>query len=518
MTAFLALLLLLQQEEFISKAAKGPYLEALDKYEQARNASAGDAVDMLTAIIESSKVEKKECKLKIEISSGNYKRVDFYPYQLRGQSRVKQAATAEPDRALTHLDKAIADFEESVKRGLKASDGPLGDAFLARGNVRVTMAESAEREKAIEILDRAIKDFDDATAHGAAGAGASASAKQRVAALKAAATGVDPEPDFLREWRSLVNSGRFAAAKAHVGAKGGFLTDPKRQQYVKDVDIECDKYMASAAASFLTSLEDAGQLQRLKTMERETFARRFELPDGAELTVARDDFSWCRYVRDTLAVIREGKPFVAALLNHATNSIGIADKGGGVRWYKSVEALAYASVYEDIEKRAEESRNAPADRRAALRKEADELSRQWQDFDARVRQATDKKDYASQIPARDFKPLFERFPVDDDSVKKYATDLLATAAAEDPDRALSEIEDALSKLWDKSERMSLESRRSIVTYRIVAAALRGFLKGSTVDDVTRSTRVLGSDLRGVGGALDVSSFGPKIQQVVEKLR
>ncbi len=470
MLTLVALAALLQDEVFIPKSGKGPYLDALDKYEAALEASASDAVDAMTSILENSKIEKKECRLKIEKSAGDYKRGEFYPYQLRGRSRMKMAEGADRDKAIGLLEKAVADLEESVRRNVKSSEALLDEA------------------------------------------------KAQLKKLKDVAPGVDPEPEFRREWNALVSKSRFTAARDHVASKGGVLGAEKQKQYLADTEKQCADFVADAAKRFLNNLEDLRGVRTLTSMRRETFERDFELPPRADLISSSRELDFASALRPALAKIRDGGAALEPLVEQGVAAAAVVEKGEN-RWFLAIEKLVHEIVYEGIDGRTLKARDAAADQRRVLREECDALSRQWQNFDAKARQAGQANaDFAKSLPARNFAPLFERFPVDDDSIKKVAADIQATADAEDPDRALADIEESLRRLRQRFDRLSVEARRTVVTYHIVAVALRGFLSGRTVDDVVRDLRTLGGELRDVGGATDVKAFGPRVGQVLEKLR
>lgn len=466
----LSALLALQEEKVIGRAAKDPYLAALKKYDEAVESvekNPKHAVKLIDEILGDAKVVEKECKLKIEQRPGDpYKKADFFPYQIRGRAYAKQAETAERESAMELLKKAIDDFKESEARKL-ASSKPLRE----------------DAEKKLQKLKT---------------------------------EGVDPEPEFRRSWQTLLSRGDFAAAKASV-EKADFLSSEKKKQYLGDTESACRELYTADADRFLTSLEMLQGPRGLRSMTNAAFDRGFELTDRKNLIVPHAAYEWCVAVRATLKTLRDGKDALDALLDHAVQS-ALSKDAGSFRWYTAAEALAFELVRDELDKRADEARNAAAEDRKKLRGQAEALVKKWQDFDAKARKAAGTRADFAQMPKREFTSILDKFPVDDESLNKILTQLQGTAEADDPDRALTDVETELDKMLSKFDRLPMETRRAVLTYQIVAAALHGFLLGRTEDDLVRDLKTTARRLREEGGSFEVKSFGPKIQKVFERLK
>lgn len=464
------LLLLPQEEKVIGRAAKDAYLSALKKYEEAADAldtNPKAAEDLLTAILGDGKVVEKECKLKIEMRPGDpYKKADFFPYQLRGRARMKLAESAERERAMVHLTNAIADFKESEARKMPSSKALREDA-----------------EKRLQKLKN---------------------------------TGVDPEPEFRRGWQGQVSRGEFPAAKSAV-EKADFLSAEKKKQYLADTESACRELFAGDVDRFLTSFEMLQGPRGLRSMSVSGFERGFELSDRKNLIVPMSAYDWCESARATLKLHRDGRDVLDALLQHGADA-AMSKDAGSFRWFSAAEAFAVEIVREELDKKADAARTAAAEPRKKLRAEADALVKKWQDWDAKVRKsAASRTDFAA-MPKRDFASILDKFPVDDESLNKIIAQLHASAEADDPERALSDVESELEKMLAKFDRLPMEARRALLTYQIVAAALHAFLLGRSEDDVVRDLRRTAGRLKEEGGSFDVKGWGPKVQRVFERLR
>ena len=75
----------------------------------------------------------------------------------------------------------------------------------------------------------------------------------------------------------------------------------------------------------------------------------------------------------------------------------------------------------------------------------------------------------------------------------------------------------LQKLRSNFSTFSIESRREIVTLEIVTFSLGRFLAGDSVSRVVKDCTILGRDLQGLGGSIEVAEYGPKVQAVFRGL-
>lgn len=467
-----ALMLFLQEppEHSIPILEKERYLKLAKRCKEAEgfiDSRPGEAAQILDSVlgdVASKGLDKVECRLKIEEQRSLWKKYDFFPYQYRGRALMAMADRSNDlDSKRKLMESAAADLNESfTRRGLASSRAYFEEA------------------------------------------------KAKLKKLSDDAPGEDPEVKFKALWRGFISKSQFVQARKHVQSEGGFLSAEKRRKYLEDTERECLDSLALAVEPFLANLEKVRNRESLRAMSRATFDQRFELPERRELVAVTPAYDWCVEVRATLERMRGGEEALDALFDHAVAAVPL-----GARSFEAVEAMAYELVREGIEARAEESRSAPAQKRTELLSQAKLLQRKWQGLDARVRRADGE--FAKRIAPRDFAPLFERFPLDDEDVNKVVAAIQASAEAEDPDRALEEAESALGKMSERWERLSIESRRAILTYRIVAGALRGFLAGRSDDEVLRDLRKLGTQLKDAGGTFEVKGFGPRVEKVVRRL-
>lgn len=110
----------------------------------------------------------------------------------------------------------------------------------------------------------------------------------------------------------------------------------------------------------------------------------------------------------------------------------------------------------------------------------------------------------------------ERYRIDL-SMAAIVARLMKSLEEDDPDLALADVEAYLKRYESKWDEIPKETRRVIVTYRVVAAALRGFLKDRSIDQVTDDLKSWRGKLKDVGGPFDEESFGPKVQEVLRRL-
>ncbi len=475
MAALAAILFALAQEEVtIPRAGRDVYARSVPEAERAAGLVDTDpqgVIDVLDPILDNARIEKRECRIRWEVAPGTYSRwYDFFPYQTRGKAHLKMAEKARdnPEKARALLEKAVKDFQASKDRGLAASGDLLKKAQLAIAGL--SKPETVSRE------------FDD-------------------------------------EWGRLIDAGRFVEARALVESdKGKLLPPDRRKAFLDDTSEKCRLFVDAAAQRFLRNLRQVSSPRQLEMMTPAGFERDFSLPDRSALLDSGllPEYEWALEARAVLAEMRKKKEALEPLLRLAARAVPLAAKD--YDWFGSVEGLACEIVRARLAERAEEARTAPAGRRRELRAEAEALEARWKKFDADVRRAAaGQKKILDQLPSRSFAALLERFPVDVAVGQDIQRALMKTAEAADPDRALTEVLSRLDQLGAGWERLSVESRRELLRYRIVARALRGFLLGGTPERVAADLRLEGADYKAAGGAADEARFGPKVQKVFQLL-
>ncbi len=481
-TAALALLLALQdapEQRTIPRSARDPYAANVPACERAAGMLESDpqgALEILDRILDDVKIESanRECRLRWEVSPGTYgKYYDFFPYQFRGLARMKlgvKAKATDPDRARTLLQGAAADFQISVNRGLRASS----QGYLAE--VRKELASLTDPGAALRI--------------------------------------------FQTDWRKIVDAGRFVEAKKLLESeRGRELADAERKSLADDTDVKCRIAVAAAVQRFLDNLRLVTAPRQLEMVPPATFARDFSLPDRALLVDAGvlPEYLWCLDVVPALKLVLDKKDALEPLLLQAVRAAALAAKAD-FEGFWSLERLGYEVVRGRVSDRADQSLNAPAERRRTLRAEAEALRDRWKRFDAEVRKAgAASQAFLDRLPARDFTAILDRIPVDVAVGDEALASILKSAAAADPDAALVEVQKRLEKIRSGSENLSVESRRDLLRYLIVAAALRALLAGELPDQVVADLKPLGTEFKSLGGAADEARFGPKVQKVFQLL-
>ena len=482
---FLVLGMVPQEKVTISRAGKAPYAKQVPKCMEAAgkiNSNPREAIELLDAVLEDGKVKERECRIRWSLLPGTYSKwYDFFPYRYRAQAKMKLAESADAEKALTYLRGAEMDLAESARRGLASSNNLLSSV---RDRIKTREASLSPDEPDVPE---------------------------------------DPEPKFRKDWTRLLNRNDFIGARNHITKKGRFLSTTKKKGYLEDTDLACVDYVESSVVDFLDTVESIQNLRALEKLSRSSFDRRFELPSDDDLTVVTPSYSWSIQFRDLLWLTRKGgdreKPEVlGALLGHAIKAESIS-KEGEVQAFLSVEKFAHEIVQSGIERRVTASRDAAADSRQEAQKESKALLSQWETFSKNLRKAAKGKSaFLSEIPDRDFTEWMTQFPVDAGELKDLPAKVLKSTQSETPRKALSQIEGEIRGLRERFDTLSIESRRSVVTWQIVVRSMGLFLKGDTVEDAIRDSRSLGSELKRLGGAFEVTSYGPKMKAVFQGLR
>jgi hypothetical protein len=111
-----------------------------------------------------------------------------------------------------------------------------------------------------------------------------------------------------------------------------------------------------------------------------------------------------------------------------------------------------------------------------------------------------------------------RFPREAEGIDALSDSLEAAFSADDPERAFLAVEQSLAGHIDEWDRLTLESRRKIVTLQVVASSLRGLLEGKTPDAIAAGLQGWKERIREVGITNEANRYGPKVAQVLALLR
>lgn len=479
MFAILLLLLAFPQDKVsIPRSGKSAYARTVPKCRDAERKIDSDprgAIEILDSILSDGRIKKRECRIRWETRPGDYSRwYDFFPYQFRARARMKLAESAKPEDALKLLREAKEDLNSSLEHSskFKASEDYLSDI-------------EKEIKRIINLIEV-----------------------------------VDPLPDFQKEWNRMISRDDFSVARGHILKKGDFLTDEQKKKFLAETDQACLDYIGEASTEFLDQLDRVDDVETLQGISRQSFARKFSLPDERQLTTSTPLFKWCVSARETLERARKGREVLPTLFDRSVEAIALP-KEVSISAFLATEKLAFDIVWTGIESRANSSRDELAARRKVLRTEVDDFATLWNGFQGRVLQAAKgKTSFLKEIPERDFSGLWARFPVDAAELKETPSRLYKTIESPDPGRVLGDIGQDMGKLRDRFDTLSIESRRDVVMFEIVTIVLARFLKGETVSNIARDREVkaLGRELKTLGGDFKVTRYGPKVAAVFADLR
>lgn len=409
---------------------------------------------------------------------------EVYQAALRDYAKAAEALDSDPRQALEILGRLLEN-DKVAKRECKirfeqanAGWGPWSDFFpyQLRGRVRLKLADKGENAE--RNLEDAIRDFEESKKRGLASSDPLLKQTQkRLEDLRK----VDPEPEFQREWRRLLGERDFRKAKDHFQTKGGFLSESKRPAYLS----EFRDALGRSVEEFFRALATVSDA-RLPTDL---------LPPREDLLETTPAYDWC----DALMTRLRSDP--GSLLDHA---VAAPDPRGLVY----AERIAFGIVRSRLEALVTKAKNLPAEPRARCVEEVSQLLAQWKSYDAKLG--------TGRLP--ELETIRSRLPVDAPELNALVADLGKTARAENPDRALAEIEARLAKSFESWDRFTVESRAALLTYRIVAAALRGFLRDWSTDRIVSELEPLRAKAREVDGPAPLATYGPKVRKVLERLR
>ena len=445
------LALALQTDFTVSRIEKAEYGAALKKVRDAEALLDSDpraALELLEALL-AGPPAKVEGRLRIETRPGEFSEPQpFFPYQLRGRALAAQARR-DPAGASRLLERAVADLELSVRKGVAASQ-PILDAVRAD-----------------------------------------------LAALKTPAP-VDPEPAFRAAWSDLLRARRFKDARAHVEKAG--LSEERRAAYLRQTDDECRARVGELWLDFVRELRLA-TIDNLRSLGAQDFGARFGLAERAQVCVASPELEWAAGFRDLLDRLRRREEVMEPLLAAAGAAKGEA--------FAPAADLAFAVLEARVREEVEAASTAPREERNRRAAAATALRRRWADW-------AEGRPEAVRARGAALEAWLAKVPVDLEDARRAGEALDATFASERPAAELEKIERDLARLRaDEGRRLSVESRRELLSHLLAAAALRRLLEGKSVGDP--ELKLWAAELKAAGGPIDLSRFGAKLGRALKAL-
>ncbi len=464
MKLLLLALLLVQDSETIPKAHKRAYIRAADDCKKAEALLTSDpkeAIRLLTDILESSSVEERECRLRIEMRSGSYSKwYDFFPYQFRGRAYQALAKkSTDTTEKITFLEKAQKDLAESISRNL-----PSSKTYHATLQTELTTLRNEQLT-------------------------------------------LEKEPPFRRAWRTLIDDGRFAAAKSHVETKGTFLPGEKREAYLSDTEKECQEALKAATLSFYRALRDHPEAESLTRLNSSEYNRRFQLPAKADQITSSFGYRWCRSVLSTLDRLRRGEDILKPLLAHGVEATPLKAP------LVFLEPLAWSVALNQVTTLTNQATNALEKERLALKEKANQIQTTWKEFETKV----EASPMRGKLPIRNFESLFARFPVEWKNSPATLLSLEEALASSEPMSALSAVEKTLVEENSRGKSFTIESRQTILRLQITAGALRILAGYESVEKAVEELAPLGDKWKELGGSNTTSTFGPRVEEILQNL-
>jgi hypothetical protein len=481
MPLLVAALLALQQNQTATRNEKTEYEPAQRACLQAEALVESDprgAIEKLDPLLVNPKLVKIECRLRVELRPSEYTDWSmFLPYQYRGRARLNLAKKAPPEQAQKLAADAVADLEESVKRGIAPSqdflDAAKGELAKAKAAVAAAAAKPAPGEPPKE----------------------------------------DPALKVRPAWQRLVDEKKFKSARATLETEGKALPEADRKALAEDTDRQCRAMLNARLVEFRRTLAGLRTEADLTGLTGAEFDDAFALPAPAELSATVPAYDWAVQQKALLKRVQSKQAPASALLEAALAAAPL-ETAAENPWFRPLEALAFQNLRDAVSARVDQARDAARADRDRLRKEAEDARKQWADFAAKL---DPKFRELHRLDARsaELAKLFDGFPADLAALEKL--DLEAVFRAEAPEAALAALEAELRGHESKAG-VSRESRQRLYTALVTVLSLRGFLEGKEEDAVAQSLGTYRLRLSAVGGPTDPKRFGERVGKVFELLK
>jgi hypothetical protein len=450
-------------------------IDRLEKNDYYRPVVDTRVVEKLDPIIANPKLQKHiESRARMAEATGGYG--DYYlflPYQYRGRARVNLARkAADPELGLKLAQGAVADLEESVRRGVASSE-----EFLKTAKAELEKAKAAVSTSKTPDPPLVVKE--------------------------------DPAALLRASIAPLLASNRFKSARAAAEKDGKDVPDAERKRIAEEVDRRCKTLINEEMFNFRRRFGRLESLSELTEISEGAFDTLFSLPAPEEICVAEPAYDWARSARAAFKDVHARKAGGESLLATAAAAAALDDS----LWFVRTEALGYQGVLEGVRGRVEKAAGLVKAERDPLEAQAAALAAAYtKDF---VGKLDPKKGADLKAHADELKRLLAGFPKD--LPELASIDLEAPLAGASVDADLVKLETDLRSL-EARPGIAIESRRKLYSALVTVGALRALLSGKDEAAAAADLRAWAPKLAAAGGPLDEKRFGPRVEKVFASLK
>lgn len=527
----------------IPKQERSTYVPAVQKYRDAEAALADplECVKRCTELLEDKSVREthRDSLMRIQNTDGSYGDwFLFAPFQLRGRAHLARAEALAPrDRreAAEQVQLAVADFDESFRRGVKSSE-----PFLARArklSLQLKEAGTVPNDRLAEAERRLveIRKLRDQKAPPAIVLDRCEAAAE---AVKGSAYegewGLIRDTSFAAHWSGLADAGRFRAARAAVAKCGGFLAAAGRKDVIEKIDERSRQAALRFHADLRELLPDQDTWAAFVRVPSSEIERRLSLPEAGELDGVDGGLLWARRCREMLLPVRAAADLPAAPAEAFLRSLGVAADlcveaaaqvpDGENRAFAALEALVLDLAVGRLERNVS---GAFAEEPEGLGRRRDESRRVVEAFEKFAARFEKDPPPAVTKHLAQIRAMPDRLPIDPVRIDEIGRRLLDPSDPKGlwgrtPDLAL-DYETELEQLNRfQGERFSRSSRRRLATCLLVSKVARLLLSGARAEDLARreELKTLSQKLESDGGPLPdvLKAVSPRVRAVLDRLR